>query len=241
MARFGVVVFPGSNCDQDTFYALELLGNSVEYVWHERSNLDGIDCIVLPGGYSYGDYLRTGSIARFSPLMQALPSFLKKGSLVIGICNGFQILLEAGLLPGAMLKNKNLKFICRYVNLQVVNTDTPFTSKLKKGSVLSIPIAHHGGNYYADEETLQEIEQRGLVVFRYCDAYGNVTSESNPNGSVNNIAGLISYERNIFGLMPHPERAVESILGSEDGKLIFESISDFVKNRLKNNVSFPKS
>lgn len=231
--KFGVAVFPGSNCDYDTFYALSELGNQVEFVWHRESNLDSYDCIVLPGGFSYGDYLRTGSIARFSPLMQALPDFLAKGGLVVGICNGFQILLEAGLLPGAMLQNKGLKFICRYVYLRAESNNTPFTRMFKPGQIIRMPIAHHAGNYYADAKTLTEIEDQGLVILRYCDKEGNVTEKSNPNGSLNNIAGIVNKEKNILGLMPHPERASSSLLGSEDGNLIFKSISSYISERTK--------
>lgn len=229
MPDFGVAVFPGSNCDYDTYHALETLGVNVRFVWHREQDLSGIDVLVLPGGFSYGDYLRTGAIARFSPLMQAVPRFLARGGLVIGICNGFQILLESGLLPGAMLPNRKLKFICRHVHLRVERSDTPFTRNLKAGAVLRIPIAHHGGNYYAPPEVLEAVEKNGQVLLRYCDEQGNITDEANPNGSLNNIAGLMNEDGNVFGLMPHPERACESILGSTDGAGILTSPIDSVK------------
>ncbi len=229
--KFGVVVFPGSNCDHDCHYAAGYVGEDVEYIWHGATNLEHFDCLILPGGFSYGDYLRTGAIARFSPVMQAVSDFAKQGGLVIGICNGFQILLEAGLLPGAMLKNKGLKFICRYVNLRVENAKTPFTSAVPEGTVLSIPIAHNEGNYFADDKTLDELRSGNRIVLRYCDVNGHVTEEANPNGAIDNIAGIVNEEGNVFGLMPHPERAVEGLLGSTDGRLIFQSIIDFVGDR----------
>ncbi|MCX7831825.1 MAG: phosphoribosylformylglycinamidine synthase subunit PurQ [Actinobacteria bacterium] len=222
--KFGVAVFPGSNCDFDAYEALKILDADVSYVWHEESNLDKFDVIVLPGGFSYGDYLRTGAIAQFSPLMKSLRDFIDKGKFVLGICNGFQILLEAKILPGAMLTNKDLKFICRYVYIRVENVNTPFTSAYKKSEVLRIPIAHHSGNYYATEEMLRKIENNGQVVFRYCNENGEVDEKSNPNGSLNNIAGIINEKGNVLGMMPHPERACENILGSEDGKKIFVSL-----------------
>lgn len=229
MPDFGVAVFPGSNCDYDAYHALKVLGANVRFIWHREEDLSSVDVLVLPGGFSYGDYLRTGAIARFSPLMQAVPGFLARGGLVIGICNGFQILLETGLLPGAMLPNRKLKFICKHVNLRVERNDTPFTRNLKKGDVLSIPIAHHGGNYYAPPEVLERIERNGQVLLRYCDEQGNIVDEANPNGSLNNIAGLMNEDGNVFGLMPHPERACESILGSVDGAGILTSLIESVK------------
>lgn len=222
--KFGVAVFPGSNCDFDTYDALELLGADVSYVWHEESNLSGFDAIVLPGGFSYGDYLRTGAIAQFSKLMNSLREFIDKGKLVLGICNGFQILLEAKILPGVMLTNRNLKFICKHVHVRVENTNTPFTSGYDPGEVLKIPIAHHSGNYYAPEDTLKKLEENNQVVFRYCSVSGEITEESNPNGSANNIAGIVNERGNVLGMMPHPERACEAILGSEDGRRIFLSM-----------------
>lgn len=226
--RYGIAVFPGSNCERDVHYAVSKLGNEVDFIWHETTRLSRYHCIVLPGGFSYGDYLRTGSIARFSPLMQALPEYLNNGGLVLGICNGFQILLEAGLLPGAMLPNKNLKFICKYVNISVERNDTPFTGNLHKDRILRIPVAHHAGNYFIDKDGLSDIEKKGLVLFRYCNESGRITEEANPNGSVNNIAGLINEKRNVLGMMPHPERAFELILKSTDGANIFNSISKSV-------------
>jgi len=226
--KFGVVVFPGSNCDADCHYVVgDVLGQPVEYIWHESQDLSGLDCVILPGGFSYGDYLRTGAIARFSPVMRAVERFAGAGGLVLGICNGFQILLEAGLLPGAMRKNESLRFQCHDTYLRVENASTPFTQKLKPGQVLKIPIAHSDGNYYADERTFRELEEKGQIVFRYCDPEGRVTRAANPNGSLGNVAGLINREGNVLGMMPHPERAAEHQLGSADGRLIFESILAF--------------
>lgn len=223
--KFGVVVFPGSNCDEDCRHVLEtVMGQTVRMVWHKERDLAGLECVVLPGGFSYGDYLRTGAIARFSPVMKEVVHFSKKGKPVIGICNGFQILLEAGLLPGAMLRNRSLHFICRAVHLRVENTVTPFTKALKKRSVLTLPIAHNEGNYFADSKTLEELKTHDQILFRYCDAEGKVTEEANPNGSLQNIAGICNRRRNVLGMMPHPERASESLLGSEDGRGVFESV-----------------
>ncbi len=222
--KFGVAVFPGSNCDYDAYDALIYLGMDTEFVWHEEKNLSKFDALILPGGFSYGDYLRTGAIAKFSPLMQSLYDFVEKGRIVIGICNGFQILLESGILPGAMLVNRDLKFVCKTVNIRVERQDTIFTSEMKKGEILRIPIAHHSGNYFVDSQTLEEIERNGQVLFRYCDDEGNINDKANPNGSLNNIAGIINKKGNVLGLMPHPERACESVLGSEDGRKIFLSI-----------------
>jgi len=227
--KFGVVIFPGSNCDQDCYYAAELMGEKVDYIWHTTTNVESYDCIILPGGFSYGDYLRTGAIARFSPVMQAIKDYSQNGGLVIGICNGFQILLEAGLLPGAMLKNKGLKFICRYVNLRVENDQTAFTNVISRGSVLSIPIAHNEGNYFADEATLASLKKNNQIVLKYCDESGNVNDTVNPNGALENIAGIVNKDGNVFGLMPHPERAIEELLGSTDGCKIFESIIESAK------------
>ncbi|MFA4044838.1 MAG: hypothetical protein HZRFUVUK_001639 [Candidatus Fervidibacterota bacterium] len=228
--RFGVVVFPGSNCDQDCYHVIRnVLKKPVEYIWHERTDLNGFDCIVLPGGFSYGDYLRPGAIARFAKTMDALSEFVERGGLVIGICNGFQILLEAGLLPGAMLRNKTLRFICKYVHLRVENERTPFTNLYNAGQVLRMPIAHGDGNYYCDEETLAKLESNAQIVFRYCDEFGNITEDANPNGSVANIAGICNERRNVLGMMPHPERCSEKILGSSDGLLLWESIIKWVE------------
>ena len=223
--QFSVIVFPGSNCDHDAYHAAKhVLGQEAEFVWHKESSLGGADVVVLPGGFSHGDYLRTGAIARFSPIMTAVADFARRGGPVLGICNGFQILLEAGMLPGAMLRNRDLKFHCEHVNIRVEQTDTPFTSSATRGQVLRIPVAHGEGNYYADPALLAELEAAGRVVFRYCDADGAITDAANPNGSANNIAGLCNEARNVVGLMPHPERACEPVLGSRDGLVIFESV-----------------
>lgn len=223
--KFGVVVFPGSNCDHDCHHVLKnVLGMDTEFVWHKTSDVSKYDCLVLPGGFSYGDYLRTGAIARFSPVMDAVKRHAEKGRLVIGICNGFQILLEAGLLPGAMLRNNSLQFVCKFVHLRVENTDNPFTRNLKKGQILSVPVAHGDGNYFADEVTLAELEKNNQILIRYCDAEGQLTTASNPNGSLRNIAGISNRSKNVFGLMPHPERASEKDMGSTDGLGIFHSI-----------------
>lgn len=223
--RFGVVVFPGSNCDYDCYYVLRnILQKEVSFIWHKEKNLSDYDCLILPGGFSYGDYLRTGAIARFSPIMESIEKFAEKGGLVIGICNGFQVLLEAGLLPGAMLRNKTLNFVCRLINIRVENNSIPYTYLCQKGQVLSIPIAHIEGNYYADGEIMESLEENNQIVFRYCDKRGELSEDSNPNGSKGSIAGICNREGNILGIMPHPERASESILGSDDGRLIFESV-----------------
>ncbi len=224
--RFGVVVFPGSNCEMDCYHVIErVLDRPVSYVWHQETDLKGYDCLVLPGGFSYGDYLRCGAIARFSPVMEAVKGFAADGGLVIGICNGFQILLEAGLLPGAMLRNTSLSFICRFVDLRVENAATPWTRKASPGQVLRMPIAHGEGNYTADPEVLDGLEGRGQVVLRYCNPEGEVLPEANPNGSARNIAGICNEGFNVFGLMPHPERASEALLGSTDGLFIWESVA----------------
>lgn len=223
--KFGVVVFPGSNCDFDTFYALQdIVKQPTTYLWHKDHDLRGVDCVVLPGGFSYGDYLRSGAIARFSPLMREVQEFADKGGLVLGICNGFQVLLELGLLPGAMLRNKNLKFLCQFVHIRVENDKTGFTHKGKKGQVLKIPIAHFDGNYYAPPDVLKEIEKNKQVVFRYTDEKGRLREEANVNGSLNCIAGLMNRRGNVMGMMPHPERASEALLGSCDGLVIFKSM-----------------
>ncbi len=222
--KFGVVIFPGSNCDADTHHAIEVLGQDATYIWHQDTDLSGFDCIVLPGGFSYGDYLRCGAVARFSPVMGAIADFAGSGGLVIGICNGFQILLEAGLLPGAMLANKKLKFLCKFVDLRVETTDTPFTNKADVGDVLHIPIAHFEGNYFADEATLARMKENDQIVLRYCTPQGDVLPEAAPNGALDNIAGICNEGRNVFGMMPHPERCCEDVLTSTDGRVIFESI-----------------
>ena len=223
--KFAIVVFPGSNCDHDAYHAVKhVLKQDAEFVWHKETSLKGADVAILPGGFSHGDYLRTGAIARFSPVMNAVMDFARKGGPVLGICNGFQILLEAGMLPGAMLRNRDLKFHCEHVHIRVEQTGTPFTMNASTGQVLTIPIAHGEGNYFADPEVLQRLEASGRVVFRYCDARGLITDEANPNGAANNIAGICSESRNVVGLMPHPERACESVLGSADGLVMFESV-----------------
>jgi phosphoribosylformylglycinamidine synthase len=223
--KAAVVVFPGSNCDTDCFHALrDVAKMSVEYVWHKERNLPRTDLVVLPGGFSYGDYLRTGAVARFSPAMEAVAKHAKEGRLVIGICNGFQILLEAGLLPGAMLRNKTLSFICKHIWLRTDDVANPFTRKMKKGDRISIPIAHGEGNYYCDDETLKLLQDQSRIAFRYSSAEGVISEEFNPNGSRDNIAGILNEKRNVLGMMPHPERASESILASEDGRKIWESI-----------------
>jgi len=227
--RFGIPVYPGSNCDRDVGWVIEkVLGHQAVYLWHKERDLKGVDAVIIPGGFSYGDYLRAGAMAKISPITEAICEFAQRGGLVMGICNGFQILLEAGLLPGAMLPNKNLSFICKFVYLRVENTDIPFTSLYRKGEVLRIPIAHAEGNYTCPEGTLKEIEERGQVVLRYSSSKGEVSPEFNPNGSLNNIAGICNKEGNVFGLMPHPERASEAILGSTDGFKMFKSIVEGV-------------
>lgn len=225
--KFGVVIFPGSNCDHDTFHVLHsVLGQPTEWVWHESTDINHLDAIILPGGFAYGDYLRTGAIASHSPVMGAVKKFARAGGLVLGICNGFQILLEAGLLPGAMLRNRRLKFLCRFVHLRVENTDTPFTGACQKGQALRMPIAHMEGNYFADEATVRELDRSGRIVFRYATPAGEMVDdeETNPNGALANIAGICNLERNVLGLMPHPERASEPLMGSSDGLVLFRSM-----------------
>ena len=223
--KFGVVVFPGSNCDHDAFYAISnVLHQPVEFIWHQSEDLANSDAIILPGGFAHGDYLRTGAIARFSPVMKPVEKFAKSGGLVLGICNGFQILLEAGLLPGAMMRNGGLRYICRHVHIRVEETNTPFTHAAKKGQILKIPIAHNEGNYTCDPDTLAQLQKNDQVVFRYTTADGKDDAAGNPNGSMDNIAGICNRDRNVAGLMPHPERAVESALDSADGLVIFRSL-----------------
>jgi phosphoribosylformylglycinamidine synthase len=223
--RFAVVVFPGSNCDHDAYHAVRhVLGQDAEFVWHKEKSLRSADVVILPGGFSHGDYLRTGAIARFSPIMATVAEFARRGGPVLGICNGFQILLEAGLLPGAMLRNRDLKFHCEHVRIRVEQSDTPFTSRAIAGQILRIPVAHGEGNYYAGPDVIQDLERAKRVIFRYCDASGRTTGDANPNGSLANIAGICSEGRNVVGLMPHPERACESVLGSSDGLVLFESV-----------------
>ncbi len=224
--KFGVVVFPGSNCDHDAFYALSHnLGKKTVYLWHQSEDLEGCDAVVLPGGFAYGDYLRTGAIARFSPVMRAVGRFAASGGLVLGICNGFQILVEAGLLPGALLRNAGLRFICRTVYLRTESTDSPFSSELRRGQVLAAPMAHGEGSYYAEAARLRQLEREDRIVFRYVTPAGEVTAEANPNGSLENIAGILSEGRNVMGMMPHPERASDPLMGSTDGLGVFASMS----------------
>ena len=224
--KFGVVVFPGSNCDHDTYHVIsKVIGQPVEFIWHRQNTVGDCDAILLPGGFSYGDYLRTGAIARFSPVMGAVKEFAACGGKVMGICNGFQILCEAGLLPGALMRNANLKFICEHINMRIETTDTPFTALCQKEQVLSVPIAHGDGNYFCDAATLEELKRDNRIVFRYANANGVLTTEANPNGSLENIAGIVNRERNVIGMMPHPERASEELLGSNDGRIIFSSLA----------------
>jgi phosphoribosylformylglycinamidine synthase len=214
--KFGVVIFPGSNCDHDCYYVIEsVIQKPVEFIWHGDTSLKGVDAVILPGGFAYGDYLRTGALAKFAPVMRSVSDFAAKGGLVIGICNGFQILCEAGLLPGALLRNVGLKYVCKFLDLRTETTQTPFTNALSKGQLLRIPIGHGEGNYFADAETLKRLEDNDQVVFRYTE---------NPNGSIHDIAGIVNEGRNVLGMMPHPDRSSENLLGSADGKLIFESM-----------------
>ena len=223
--KFGIIVFPGSNCDHDCYHAVRHVFNKdARYVWHKETSLEGLDCLILPGGFSYGDYLRTGAIARFSPVMSAVAGFAKKGGLVLGVCNGFQILTEAGLLPGVLMRNKGLKFICKRAWLKVGNNSTVFSSAYEAGAVVNIPIAHADGNYFADADTMKRLEDEDRIIFRYCDKEGNTTPEANPNGSCGNVAAIVNAGGNVMGAMPHPERACEDILGRADGRAVFESI-----------------
>lgn len=226
--KFGVLKFPGSNCDQDAYHTLkDVLGQPTEYLWHQDADLKSVDCVVVPGGFSYGDYLRCGAIARFSPVVAATQEFASRGGLVLGICNGFQVLCESHLLPGALLRNQDQKFVCKQIHLRTENVDTPFTNTLTPGQVLQVPIAHGEGNYVCDEDTLRQLQDANRVLFRYCHADGTLADRSNPNGSVDNIAGIASADFNILGLMPHPERASDPALGSADGRTIFESLLRF--------------
>jgi len=230
--KFGVVVFPGSNCDHDTHHALgTVLGQPVDFIWHQSEDLAGFDAVLLPGGFAYGDYLRTGAIARFSPVMRSVTRFAKSGGLVLGICNGFQVLLESGLLPGAVLRNAGLRFVCRHVYIRVEHADTPFTCAARPGQVLKIPIAHSDGNYFCDDATLRELQHNGQILFRYVSPDGRECADWNPNGALCNIAGIINRERNVAGLMPHPERAAESLLDSADGLVILRSLVETLARR----------
>lgn len=223
--RFGVLVFPGSNCDHDAYHvAKHVMGHDAKFIWHKETELGDVDFVIVPGGFSYGDYLRSGAIARFSPIMKDVVRFANAGGPVMGICNGFQILCESGLLPGALMRNESLRFVCKNVHLKTENTDSLFTNQLEQGEVLTIPIAHGEGNYFASPEILDRLEGDGRVAFRYCDPAGNVTSDANPNGASRGIAGILNENGNVLGMMPHPERAAETILGRMDGEKIFSSI-----------------
>ena len=236
--RFGIVVFPGSNCDEDAFHAAkDVFGQEAVYLWHKDTDLQGADVLILPGGFAHGDYLRTGAMARFSPIMRAVEAFAAQGGPVLGICNGFQVLLEAGLLPGAMLRNRDLKFHCEHVHIRVEQTDTPFTMACRRGQVLRIPIAHGEGNYFADPDVIAKLEANRQVIFRYTNASGEVVDSANPNGAAAAIAGLCNEARNVVGLMPHPERACEPMLGSADGLAIFESVVQALKSGVMQEVA----
>jgi phosphoribosylformylglycinamidine synthase subunit PurQ / glutaminase len=224
--KFGVIVFPGSNCDHDAYHVVSKhVGQPVDFIWHRDTDLSTYDAVIIPGGFSYGDYLRAGALARFSPVMNSVKDFAADGGYVLGVCNGFQILCEAGLLPGALIRNRDLHFICQHVNVRVETTETPFTHSLKAGDVLSLPVAHGEGNYVCDDETLEELRREDRIIFRYSNKQGDLTVESNINGSRDSIAGICSRERNVLGMMPHPERACEDLLGSSDGREIFRSLA----------------
>ena len=230
--KFGVLAFPGSNCDHDTYNVIaEVAHQPVTFLWHDSADLANCDAIVVPGGFAYGDYLRTGAIARFSPVMQSVKEFASAGGLVLGICNGFQILCEAGLLPGALMRNAGLKYICKQVHLRTETTATPFTQNLNRGQVLQIPIGHMEGNYFCEAETLAELEREDRIVFRYSTPQGEITAEANPNGSLGNIAGILNEGRNVLGMMPHPDRSSERLLGSADGLLLFQSMAASLARR----------
>ncbi len=228
--NIGVIVFPGSNCDHDCEHVFaDVLGQTVQMLWHKETSLAGLDAVVLPGGFSYGDYLRTGAIARFSPVMNGIKQFSDAGGMILGICNGFQILLEAGLLPGAMMRNQSLSFVCRDVHVRVENAATPFTGRCESGQVLKLPIAHADGNYYTDAVTLSALQANAQIVFRYCSPDGKASPDANPNGSLDHIAGIKNAAGNVLGMMPHPERCAEEVLGNDDGRLVFLSMLDVLK------------
>ena len=229
--NFAVLQFPASNCDQDAAHAIRLLGHSARYVWHKEQSLGAPDAVLVPGGFSYGDYLRCGAIARFSPVMQAVQQFAANGGLVLGICNGFQVLCEAGLLPGALIRNRSLQFRCEHVFLRSATPDSPFTNQIPAGQLLRIPIAHGDGCYFADPDTLARLKIGNQILWQYSNAQGGLTDQANPNGAIENIAGICNEQRNVAGLMPHPERACETLLGSTDGRWIFQSIIHTLKNR----------
>jgi len=224
--KFGVIVFPGSNCDHDAYHVISKhVGQPVDLIWHRDTDLRSYDAVIIPGGFSYGDYLRAGALARFSPVMNSVKEFAAQGNLVLGICNGFQILCEAGLLPGALIRNRGLHFICEHVNVRVESADTPFTHELETGGILRMPIAHADGNFVCDDQTFAELRENDRIIFRYCDQHGQLTEAANPNGSRDYIAGICNRERNVMGLMPHPERACEDLLGSSDGREVFRSLA----------------
>ena len=230
--KFGVVQFPGTWSDHDCYHVLsEVLKQETEYIWHHDTDISHFDCIIVPGGFSYGDYLRPGAIARFSPVMNSIKKFSDSGGLVLGICNGFQILCEAGLLPGVLIRNRSLQFRCEHVYLKVATYDSPFTSQVPEGKIMCIPIAHGDGNYFCDSETLETLEANDQILFQYVDAEGDVTDHANPNGSLANIAGICNETRNVAGMMPHPERAAEALMDSDDGRLIFESLIETLKSQ----------
>ncbi len=224
--KFGVIMFPGSNCDHDAYHVVSKhVGQPVQFIWHKETDLSSYDAVIIPGGFSYGDYLRCGALAKFSPVMQSVKNFAAEGKFVFGICNGFQILCESGLLDGALMRNRDLHFICNHINIKVETTDSPYTNELEENKVLSIPIAHAEGNYFCDDETFSKLEANKQIIFRYCDENGDVTDKSNPNGARSNIAGICNETRNVLGMMPHPERACEELLGSNDGHGIFSSLT----------------
>jgi phosphoribosylformylglycinamidine synthase I len=224
--KFGVIVFPGSNCDHDAYHVISKhVGQPVDFIWHRDTDLRSYDAVIIPGGFSYGDYLRAGALARFSPVMNSVKEFAAQGNLVLGICNGFQILCEAGLLPGALIRNRELHFICEHVSVRVESANTPFTHELKSGEVLRMPIAHADGNFVCDDDTFAELRENDRIIFRYCDQHGQLTDAANPNGSRDHIAGICNSQRNVMGLMPHPERACEDLLGSSDGREVFRSLA----------------
>jgi phosphoribosylformylglycinamidine synthase subunit PurQ / glutaminase len=229
--KFGVIVFPGSNCDHDAYHVISKhVGQPVDFVWHRETDLSSYDALIVPGGFSYGDYLRAGALARFSPVMNSVKEFAAKGKFVLGICNGFQILCEAGLLPGALIRNRNLHFVCKHILMRVETANTPFTNGLEQGSILNVPVAHAEGNYVCDDTTFEELQSEDRIIFRYCNEEGEATEEVNPNGSRDGIAGICNRERNVLGLMPHPERACEDLLGSKDGQGIFSSLTNTLEN-----------
>ena len=227
--KFGIIIFPGTNCDYDTYWAIkEQMGVPVDFLWHKDTHLKGCNCIILPGGFAYGDYMRTGAIARFSPIMSSVIDFARDGGLILGICNGFQILMESGLLPGVMLRNKGLKFICQYLYFRVENNKTPFTNACQRGEVLKMPIAHTDGNYFIDQNNLKKMKENQQIILRYTTATGKLSEEANPNGALEAIAGICNESGNVIGMMPHPERCCDLLLGEEDGRKIFHSIINWV-------------